>query len=257
MDTLTAFTYEQPLCEQLRLCLRLEYIFQQMAECSPCERRRDCITYLSALVDAANILERSDFGTSTAKALSRYGNSLSHMACNPGVDPKRLGHFLDSIDSVVDELLFANSRINKAFRQNERFNTLRQHLNVHGNNCAFDTPAYRFWLNQPLAVQQKHLQTWASLLAPIKRGVALMLKLTRESTSSRTEIAQSGFYQQALNTQTPCQLIQITLGSSHIYPQISGSKHRIAIRFYNTDNPNSASEHAHKDVEFELRCCTL
>ncbi len=96
------------------------------------------------------------------------------MSSKPGVDPEKLKGVLSTIDTTVDELLFATSRINKTFRGLELFSLLRQHINVHGNNWAFDTPAYHYWLHQSAAIRQRDLQQWSKVLAPIQRGGELV-----------------------------------------------------------------------------------
>ncbi len=73
---------------------------------------------------------------------------------------------------------------------------------------------------------------------------------------SQTQVAEAGFFQQALDTQNPCQLVQIVVANPALYPQVSGSRHRIAIRFYASAEDKKAQQ-AQGNIDFELRCCTL
>ena len=88
-------------------------------------------------------------------------------------------------------------------------------------------------------------------------SVSDLLWVTRENARPRREIATGGSYQIAFDRETPIQLIRITLpGDSDLFPEISGSHHRCAIRFLSWVGGDDRPLQAPADVPFVLTCCT-
>ncbi|MFA6037773.1 MAG: cell division protein ZapD [Legionellales bacterium] len=122
--------------------------------------------------------------------------------------------------------------------------------------CNFDLPQYHYWLNEDGPRRDEDIKTWISAFAPIEDTTNLILELIRSSAYEEQQTASEGFFQKSLDGASPCQLVRVTTPHKDLFPEISGGKHRISIRFLNLD------EHGHPvqtkdDVEFELVCCII
>ena len=88
-------------------------------------------------------------------------------------------------------------------------------------------------------------------------SVELMLKLIRESAEPVAQTAENGNYHQALDTNTPYQMIRIWLPSDSPYSvEISAGRHRLTARFMETNTSTRPSQTAN-NVDFHLSCCAL
>ena len=82
--------------------------------------------------------------------------------------------------------------------------------------------------------------------------------MLRNSTTPVIENAESGFYQQPIESKLPCQLIRVFLPEDCSYfPEISGGKHRFTIRFMEQSSTSARPVQTKNTVEFELHCCIL
>ena len=87
--------------------------------------------------------------------------------------------------------------------------------------------------------------------------MALLLSLARGSSDPQPTTAPDGFYQDALDSQAPVQLIRVELDPGlALFPEISGHRHRFSIRFMEaleTERPTQTRQ----DVNFTLTCCVF
>lgn len=249
--------FEQPINELVRVSLRLEQLFEQTIHWMRGTHSWDSRAALAALVEILNVLDRPDLKSKLVKELSRYVTVLSRFVETPHIDRSKLAVVQDEVEQTLHHLHGMQGRIAQPLRDNDFLISIRQHLSNPGGGCSFDVPAYHQWLQQPPAERIAQLTLWFGGLKTIRHAVELMLRLIRQSSAPQLHIAHAGFYQSALDSQTPYQLIRIGLPhGSNAYPEISVGRHGISIRFYNL-NLRERSTQTTEDIKFQLTCCVF
>ena len=231
-------TYEQPLNELIRLCLRLEHLFKLIdthlqQDSIPASRAT-----LTALLDILNVVERPDLKVKLVKALGHHANQLSRYESSKDVDQSKLASYLNELDKIIDVLHSQPGRIGQSLKDNEFLSTIRQRLSIPAGDSNFYLPSYQRWLSQSPIDRQAQLQAWRNTLSTLHAAISTLIKLTRQSAKPSTLSLQDSFYQQSLDTNIDWQLVRITLDfDSQLYPEVSVGRHRLNIRFH-TLNPH-------------------
>ncbi|WP_259431008.1 cell division protein ZapD [Coxiella burnetii] len=255
----TTITYEQPLNEPMRICLRLEHLFRQLHE--HIREPAPAASHLAmlALLKALNVIDRPDLKTKLTQTLTQQTSTLLQLKHSPEVDNHKLQGLLDTLDRYVTHLHQTTRKIVEPLRENAFLTQIRSHLYNPAGPCNFTTPAYALWLQQPSENRINDLQNWAKEFEPLINIVNAILQIIRESTSPQNIVASQGFYQQMLNATSPCQLIQLTLPiEKNIYPEICAGKHRLVIRFLPLDvNNNENTKQIAEEISFKLNCCRI
>lgn len=251
--------FEQPLNERMRNLLRLEHLFELIKN-----RSQDTIDewdyrdILEGFLEINDLLSRSDFKTELIKELERHSSMLSALENNPAVDQSRLKKLNSDISELSMELKSNAHQPGTTLREDELVASFKQRTNIPGGACNFDLPRFHFWLNQSTTKKQEDLAQWSRDIQPIRRATYLALDMIRNSSNPIKEKATSGFYQQAIDSNTPCQLIRVLLPTvTSYYPEISGGKHRFTIRFMEDTVTSNRPAQSDNDIEFELHCCVL
>lgn len=249
--------YEQPLNEQLRICLRLENLLQQASFYLNNDSDWASRITLASLLEIVNLLDRPDLKTKLSKALSHRASLLAHLEPMPNVDNQKLKEVLQTVETLVNHLHITPGKLGQNLRDNEFLTTIRLHLAKPGGVNNFNCPAYYYWLQQPADARIRALSTWYQELNQIQTIVNLLLQLTRESSQPQLKFAKQGFYQEALDTGIPYQLIRVMLPDDRkIYPEISVGRHRLSIHFY-TPNFEGRAVHVTHEIPFKLACCAI
>jgi len=250
-------TYELPLNERIRTFMRFEHLFSQASYTLRGYSTWDSRATLGALIDILELLARSDFKTEIIKELEYLHSSLSALANSPGVDPEQLTTILDQLTNSLNDLHQKDGQLGQSLRSNELLASLLQRNNVIGGNCKFDLPAYHFWLQQPAESRIKLIEQWYDELKIVNRPIVLILGILRESAHPVEQEAESGFYQQSLNTNVETKLIQVTVDSKRPYfAELSGGKHRFTVRFMEPRESGRPMQ-TNDNVHFQLNCCNL
>lgn len=249
--------YEHPLNERTRTFLRLEHLFKQVDFHTPQESTWDSRAAINSLIDMVAIFGRADIKSDLIKELKRHREKLAGIRNSPGVNQGRLDQILRELDAISGKLQGINGQLGQDLRDNEFLKVVTQRSSIPGGSCAFDLPLYHFWLQQPAGVRQQEIVSWRDTLEPVHTAITLLLSLIRGSTTPSRELAETGFFQQSLDAQTPAQLIRVGLPrESRLFAEISGGKHRFTIRFLEQSEEERPSQ-TRQDVTFFLNCCIL
>ena len=84
--------YEQPVSEHIRVCLRLELLFQQAKYRLQAGSVWDSRAAIITLIDILNLLDRPDIKTKLTKELCRYLSVLSRLEKTSEVDHQKLSN---------------------------------------------------------------------------------------------------------------------------------------------------------------------
>ncbi len=249
--------YEQPLNEQIRLCLRLEYLFAQATYYLPKESLWDSHQMLKIILEILQAIDRPDLKNKFFQTLNQYVNSLSQLEKLKDVDKKKLHGTLQHIDRLVDSLHGNQKKIGQELRENEFLNAIQQRLYTPAGTCGFSLPSYHLWMQQDSTLRQRQLSEWFGHFNELQDIVNIILKLVRESTLLKAAAAPGGFYQNNLDPNVSYQLIRIKLQPrENVFPEISVGRYRLAIHFFNL-NLNGHATQTSTDIEFELACCRI
>jgi len=256
MNVSDLITYEQPLNELTRVCLRIEQLFLEsdhlMEDSSPLGTRQMVIVILHLL----QILERTDLKAKLAKELSLQAQSLARLEQSEEVDPIKLQRLLDQLSSLSQNFIASNCKIAQNLREIELLNSLKLHLATPGGGGSFDTPLFYYWLQEPASKRQATIQSWLAEFDSIRLASHLLLKLLRkEITRGHPKNAIRGFYQELLDAQSSLRLIRVMLpAGTQAFPEISLSRHFMSIRFLLPDIKMRATQLQH-DLSFWLAYC--
>lgn len=250
--------YEQPLNERVRVLLRLEFLFEQFHFFLNQESAWASRSALQALFEILNLTARSDLKSELRKELDRHGNALNRLRKTEGVDTQTLNTVLDEVHEASTRIQQTDTVALEDVRQNDFLGSIRQRSVIPGGTCLFDLPGLHHWLLRDAAVRQEHLRHWIVPFTPWQQGVQLVLRLIRNSAVSSTESAENGFFQRSLDSNAPSQLIRVALAApSTVFPEISGGRHRFAIRFMEQNDPDQRPAQTPETVSFRLTCCVI
>lgn len=249
--------YEQPLNERIRLFLRLEHYFVQSFHFMEGGATQDTQAGVTALIEILTILDRNDIRSEILKELDRHSFSLSKLLDTPGVDRSSLDSTLEKLTAQIQRLHRSPGKLVLELRENELLNSIRQRTAISAGTCGFDLPAYHYLLNQPHSYRKERFTQWLCEFVPLKEGLQLLLSLVRNSSLFERQKSINGFFQKSLDIQNPCQLVRINIPMDcGVYPEISGSKHRVNVRFLTFSEVGRPKQIGH-DQDFEISCCAI
>jgi len=250
--------YEQPLNERARLLLRLEFLFRQAHHAAGGHSVWDSRMALQGLFDILALTGRNEFKGELLKELDRHAATLNRLRQTPGIHEETLDHILTAIGTAIGRIHSLDTLTLDAVRQTDFLSAIHKRSHVPGGTCRFDLPALHHWLQQDCSVRNQHLQEWLAPFAPMQEAVGLILHLIRDSASRYLETAIQGFFQRALDSSAPNQLIRVWLHPGEVFfPEISGGRHRFTVRFLEQPDPNRRASQSTADVPFELACCAI
>ena len=251
-------TYEQPLNERIRMCLRIETLMKRFQYFATLKGDWSGYSALLGILEITSLLERGDFKQEVLKELERQHSALKSLSSIKGVDKSKLDLTLSKQKSAIDRVHGLNGKLGEHLKRNEFLLAIKQRTSIPGGNCDFDLPALRFWLNQTHEHRLKDLRRWAAPYVILQSVIDLILNVIRDSAVPKQVTAENGFFQQSLDPQQSNQLLRISIPANRIYyPEISAGKHRYSVRFLNPLSIDNAPTQVKEDVPFLLSRCSL
>lgn len=249
--------FEQPLNERMRTYLRLEFLYQQVLYHRESTDAWSTRAAVAALLEILAITARGDCRSDVLKELERQIAILNEFKARPGIDVSRLNKVVSELAGLRSELTATGALFMQNLRESEFLNAIKHRSAIPGGTCAFDLPDYYHWLTQPYEIRQQSFDEWMSSIRPLCNAIVELLWITRQNTRPRREVATGGVFQLALDRDTPCQLLRITLPAGmNLYPETSGSHHRCSIRFMQWTDVGVRPSQTEQDVPFLLTTCT-
>lgn len=249
--------YELPLNERVRTLLRLEFLFLQARYSMRGYSVWDSRATITHILGIMNIMSRIDLRSELVKELERQTSALLAISSRPGVDPSILEDTLQNLETYTNNLKSAQTNSANELNKIELLKLIRQRDSIPGGSCDFDIPIYHFWLKQQPEQRIEILESWLGQLDNYRLSISVILRLLRESAVNTPIVAEKGFYQQALDTSTPFQLIRVIVPSNaDFFAEMSGGKHRFSVRFMSPVSGERPAPYS-SDIEFQLSCCAL
>ncbi len=231
--------YEQPLNEQVRVYLRLEFLLEQLTHSMSFNDDAQWRNFFRNLFELVEILEQVQVKGDLVKDLEKQRTKLSAWLDVPQVDTQQLNALLLESRQLQQRLLQA-PRLGQSLREDKFLSSIRQRFSIPGGTCSFDLPALHFWLNLPLAHRQSNAELWRKPLAALDDALSFWLRLTRGSAVMQQCDVVNGFYQQDVES---ANLLRLKVSPEYnVFPLVSGHKSRIAIRFMPFDENQPVPE---------------
>lgn len=228
--------YDQPLNETIRVCLRLEQLFQQINHQLNDTSLLGTRNVIGYIINVLHILDRPDLKAKLAKELSNSHANLLRYGNSPDVDAGKFTALTQQLDELSRSLIDSSGKIGHRLRDVELLNMLRLHLASPGGGCSFDIPLYYYWLHQPVATRETTINEWLSEFSQIRTAVTVLLDLVRNNGRAEEKTAIHGFHQELLDPQSNLRMIRIGMPVDvPAYPEVSVGRHFMSVRFYFPD----------------------
>lgn len=255
-DMENTITYEQPLSETFRVCLRLEHLFEIIDHQLSDHSVIGSCTIITTLINLLHLLDRPDLKSKLAKELSHQTTLLLRLEKIPQTDKDKLYELIKQLEDLSHSFINSSGKIGQHLREIPLLNSLRLHLMTPGGGLSFDVPVYHYWLNQTEQARLEVVHSWLKEIQPIRHAISLLLRLVRESTPMHPKIATHGFYQELLDPQQHVRLIRVSLDTAiEAYPEISLGRHFMSIRFYSPQINLRPTPYQH-NLAFNLAHCS-
>ncbi len=253
----TRIWYEQPLNERIRKLLRLEFLFRQTARLLAVDEAWASRTAVVSLLEARDAMGRADIKRELINELERQRSRLRGLEGHTRVQQAPLHRLLGEVSGLIDSLHAASGQPGEILADQGMLEGVHNRLSIPGGTCDFDLPAFQHWLARPFRERRAALAEWLDTLALVRGSVDMILTLVRESGQSSREIAVGGSFQESPDPSRAWQLIRVRLpGDCRYYPEISGGRHRISIRFCEQPARGGRAAATGNDVPFELYRCS-
>ncbi len=250
--------YELPLSERMRTMMRLESIFHSIHLGLERGNTWDARNVLVSMIELCDQLGRVDIRGELIKELERHVNLLQHLRHNPQVNQEALERTMGRLQPLLILLKSNAFQPGARLRQSELLMQFKQRLALPGATCSFDIPGLHFWLHREPLQRDRQLHDWLRDLRVIEDAVQLVLELVRVSAQPRQITVENGFYQQQIEPGSQCQMVRVKVeGNADYYPEISGGRHRFAIRFFRHTDPDARPQVMQEPLTFELHCCAM
>jgi cell division protein ZapD len=236
--------------------LRLEDLYERalyfIAKTEPQEHH----VALLCMFEILEVAGRADLKSDLLQELERQKQSLESLRDNPDISQEALDNILWEIDRTSSRLFQMSGKVGQELRENEWLMSIKQRTNIPGGVCEFDVPSYHYWLHLSPEQHRHDLEGWLAPFLPIRDGIAIVLRLLRESGKGSTQTAVQGVYQQMMAGRI-AQMLRIRLKLDYqCVPEISANKYALNIRF-TTQESGQRPRVFEADVDFELTFCNL
>lgn len=249
-------SYEYPLSERIRTLLRLDDLYDRVRYFTDKADPQEHHVALLCLFEILEVAGRADLKSDLLQELERQKHSLESLRENPGISQEALDSVLWEIDSTSSKLFQMPGKVGQELRENEWLMSIKQRTNIPGGVCEFDLPSYHYWLHQSTEQHRHDLESWLAPFLPIRDGIAIVLRLLRESGKVSIQTAVQGVYQQMMAGRI-AQMLRIRLHRDyHCVPEISANKYALNIRF-TVQEGEQRPRVIESNVEFELTFCNL
>jgi len=228
--------YEYPFNEGIRTKLRLEHLFERLAQLVPRDAAVDHHFALATLFEIMDVASRADLKSDLLKELERHRAQLIGYRSLPQVSQVALDEVIGRIDTSFARLNAQPGKSGQSLTTNDWLMGVRSRINIPGGTCAFDLPGYYAWQQHEPERRRADLVQWLSTLSPLADALNVLLQLMRDAGTPHKVIAQAGLYQQSLSQGKVYHLLRVRmLREDGLVPEISGHRLMVSIRLMRPD----------------------
>ncbi len=235
--------------------LRLEHLFDRLAQLLPREAPVDHHFALVTMFEIMDVASRADLKSDLLKELERHRAQFLAYRGNPAISEAALDDVLGRIEQAYAGLNQLQGKAGQALAANDWLMSIRSRISIPGGTCEFDLPSYYAWQQHGPERRRADLTGWVGTLAPLGVALQTLMSLVRDSGAPQRMVAAGGQYQQSLPQNKSYHLMRLRLdGSGGLVPEISGHRLLVSVRMMRADGEGRLRPAA-ADVPFELTLC--
>ena len=247
--------YELPLNERLRTFMRIEFLYSRLKYfASNLDNNWNTRTVIHTLLEVYSILSRTDVRREVLADLDRYIIQMQRFQSAPDADNNMVNDILEDLDSIKNQVVNIGTDYLIRLREDEFIASLLHRHTLPGGKAEFDMPKYKFFLESNKKNVSTQIHGWTDVIKPICEGIDKLMWIIRESNEPISTVAVEGQYNHQIEKRTQISLVRIIINEKNIYPEISGGRHLIAVRFYSYDKNNEYTQFA-DNVNFKISLC--
>ena len=247
------YLYELPLNERLRTFMRVEFISNRLNYFLELDDSWATRSIIHGLIEIYSILSRTDVRREVITDLDRYIYEMRKYQNSPLADEDRARELRQDLESLKVTVENSGSDYLKPLRNNEFLNSLLHRQTLPGGKAEFDMPKYKFWLDSGRT--KSDIDQWVGVIKPVCSSIDKLLWMIRESTEAISTVAVGGFYNHQISKNHQISLVRIFLNENTIYPEVSGGKHLISIRFFNWGDSEENWSQTKENINFRISLC--
>ena len=247
--------YELPLNERLRTFMRIEFLYSRLKYFSSnLDDNWQTRTVIHTLLEIYSILSRTDVRREVLADLDRYIMQMQRFQSAPDADNNMVNDVLEDLDSIKDQVVDVGTDYLLKLREDEFIASLLHRHTLPGGKAEFDMPKYKFFLESDKKNVVVQINRWIDVMRPICEGIDKLMWIIRESNEPIATVAVGGQYNHQIERRTQISLVRIITKEVNVYPEISGGRHLIAVRFFN-QNKDGEYVQFEDNVEFKISLC--
>ena len=247
--------YELPLNERLRTFMRIEFLYSRLKYfVSNLDDNWQTRTVIHTLLEIYSILSRTDVRREVLADLDRYIMQMQRFQSAPDADNNMVNNILEDLDSIKSQVMDIGTDYLLKLREDEFIASLLHRHTLPGGKAEFDMPKYKFFLESDEKDVAVQINKWIDIIRPICEGIDKLMWIIRESNEPIATVAVGGQYNHQIERRTQISLVRIITNDTNVYPEISGGRHLIAVRFFNL-NKDGIYVQFEDNVEFKISLC--
>jgi cell division protein ZapD len=248
--------YEYPFNESIRTMLRVEHLFDRLAQLMPREAPVDHHFALVTLFEIMDVASRADLKSDVLKELERCRMQLNAYRGNPSISEETLDAVVARLDHAYDGLNQSAGKAGQVLTTNEWLMSIRSRVSIPGGTCEFDLPAYYAWQQLDGARRRNDLLGWTGSMMPLAEALSLLLGLVRDAGAPHKVVATGGHFQQSLPAGRSYLLLRLRVDDAiAVVPEITVHRLMVSVRWMRQDTEGRMRPAA-EDVPFELALCS-
>tara|TARA_A100001037_G_C15040231_1_gene585120 strand:+ start:72 stop:830 length:759 start_codon:yes stop_codon:yes gene_type:complete len=247
--------YELPLNERLRTFMRIEFLYSRLKYfASNLDDNWQTRTVIHTLLEVYSILSRTDVRREVLADLDRYIMQMQRFQSSPDADNDMVNDVLEDLDLIKNQVVNIGTDYLLKLREDEFIASLLHRHTLPGGKAEFDLPKYKFFLESDKKNVSSQIESWTGIIRPICEGIDKLMWIIRESNEPIATVAVGGQYNHQIERRTQISLVRIITNDSSVYPEISGGRHLIAVRFF-SHNEDGQYIQFQDNVEFKISLC--
>jgi cell division protein ZapD len=246
--------YELPLNERLRTFMRIEFLYLRLNNFSNSKDHWQIRTTIHTLLEIYTILARTDVRREVLADLDRYIIQMQRFQSMPDADNEMVTNLLEDLNVIKEKMFQLGTGYLNPLRDDDYISALLHRHTLPGGKAEFDMPRYKFWLEGDSKTVNNDLNEWINVIKPICAGIERLMWIIRESSEPIGTVASSGQYNHQIGKTAQISLIRVFLDNTNVYPEISGGRHMIAIRFLEP-NDQGQFKQTEENIDFKLSLC--
>ena len=247
--------YELPINERLRTFMRVEFLYKRLKYSLENDDTWAIRSSVNTLLEIYSILSRTDVRREVLFDLDRYIFQMTKYQDDPTVDRKRAKEKNLQLENLRNDVDIVGTGYLKKIRDIEFVDSLLHRHTLPGGRAEFDMPKYKFWLDSGITRTQPDIKKWVGIIKPVCDSIDQIIWLLRESSEAISTVAINGLYNHQIERNSQISLVRIFLSNNNVFPEISGGKHLISIRFLNWSKTDERTTQENKNVRFKISLC--